>query len=603
MAAQGPSGRDVLKGAIAGQRRGVAIGATLAVGHQLGEALVPVLIGMVIDDAVAGDDAGALVRWLLVLVAVYVVLALSFRLGVKAAERAAELAAHQVRLELVGRVLDPRGGAERGRLPGAVANIATDDAKRVGYIVMVVTVGVSGLAGAAVSAVALLLISVPLGLLVLVGTPVLLWLGHLLSKPLEHRSAAEQEQAANASGVAADLVAGLRVLKGIGARDAAVDRYRATSRDSLAATLRAARAEGWQNGVVLALTGGFIALVALVGGRLALSGDITLGQLVAAVGLAQFLLTPLQVFAYVNAEFAQARASAARVAEVLAAEPAVVPGNLRLAEPVRGELRLRGVGLGALTEVDMTVAAGELVGVATTEPAAAEALLRCLGRVEDPRAGVVELDGVPLTGLDPAELRTAVLVAAHDADLFAGTVGENVAPAGPVPADAAGRLPAPRGAAGTAEAAASEPDTGAGAARSGPEPPGRDPGPAMAAAAADEVARTLPRGTGTEVGEAGRALSGGQRQRVALARALHAGRPVLVVHDPTTAVDVVTEARIAEGLRAYRAGMTTVLVTNSPALLAVADRVVFVDAGRVAAQGPHADLVRDEAAYRTAVLA
>lgn len=577
----------MLKGAIAGQRRGVAIGSVLAAGHQLGEALVPVLIGMVIDDAVAGEDAGALVRWLLVLVAVYVMLALSFRLGVKASERAAELAAHRVRLELVGRVLDPRGGAERGRLPGSVANIATEDAKRAGSIVMVVTVGVSGLAGAAVSAVALLLISVPLGLLVLVGTPMLLWLGHLLSKPLEHRSAAEQEQAATASGVAADLVAGLRVLKGIGARDAAVERYRATSRDSLAATLRAARAESWQHGVVLALTGGFIALVALVGGRLALGGHLTLGQLVAAVGLAQFLLTPLQAFAYVNAEFAQARASAARVAEVLAAPPAVVPGDRRLTEPVRGELRLRGVGLGALAEVDMTVAAGELVGVATTEPAAAEALLRCLGRVEDPVAGVVELDGVPLTGLDPAELRTAVLVAAHDADLFAGTVGENVAPAEPGHADT--------GAAGAGAAVAS--------ARTGPEPPGRDPGPAMAAAAADEVARALPRGTGTEVGEAGRALSGGQRQRVALARALHAGRPVLVVHDPTTAVDVVTEARMAEGLRDYRAGLTTVLVTNSPALLAVADRVVFVDAGRVAAEGPHAALLRDEAAYRTAVLA
>jgi putative ABC transport system ATP-binding protein len=613
VAAEKPSGRDVLKGAIAGQRRGVAIGSVLAVGHQLGEALVPVLIGMVIDDAVAGDDAGALVRWLLVLVAVYVMLAFSFRLGVKAAERAAELAAHRVRLELVGRVLDPRGGAERGRLPGAVANIATDDARRVGYIVMVVTVGVSGLAGAGVSAVALLLISVPLGLLVLAGTPVLLWLGHLLSKPLEHRSAAEQEQAATASGVAADLIAGLRVLKGIGARGAAVERYRATSRDSLAATLRAARAEGWQNGVVLALTGGFIALVALVGGRLALSGDITLGQLVAAVGLAQFLLTPLQVFAYVNAEFAQARASAARVAEVLAAAPAVVPGDRRLAEPVRGELRLRGVELGALTEVDLAVAAGELVGVATTEPAAAEALLRCLGRIEDPAAGVVELDGVPLTGLDPAELRTAVLVAAHDADLFAGTVGENVAAAGAGQGGTAAAGSGPAGAPGTGAGGAgggagrTGPADGgkepAGAARSGPEPPGRDPGPAMAAAAADEVCRALPRGSETEVGEAGRALSGGQRQRVALARALHAGRPVLVVHDPTTAVDVVTEARIAEGLRDHRAGMTTLLVTNSPALLAVADRVVFVDAGRVAAEGPHADLVRDESAYRAAVLA
>jgi putative ABC transport system ATP-binding protein len=186
--------------------------------------------------------------------------------------------------------------------------------------------------------------------------------------------------------------------------------------------------------------------------------------------------------------------------------------------------------------------------------------LRCLGRTEDPASGVVELDGVPLPDLDPAELRTAVLVAAHDAALFDGTLGENI---------------------------------------------GATPGAesAMAAASADEVADALPLGTAAEVGEGGRSLSGGQRQRVALARALNARRAVLVVHDPTTAVDAVTEARIAAGVREFRHGRTTVLVTNSPALLAVTDRVVLLDAGRVTADGPHADLVRGHATYRTAVLA
>ncbi|MFG2301062.1 ABC transporter ATP-binding protein [Actinacidiphila glaucinigra] len=555
-----PSGRDVLLRTVRGRRRDVAVGAVLGAGHQFGEALVPVIIGVVIDRAVFDGDGRALFGWLAVLAVVYVGLSLSFRFGARAGERAAEQAAHDLRIALVRRVLDPGGGAERGHLPGELANIATEDAKRVGAVDMTVMTGISALTGLLVSAVALLRISVPLGLVVLLGTPLLLWLGHLLSKPLERRSEAEQEGAAYASGIAADLVAGLRVLKGIGAQAAAVERYRRTSRASLGATVRAARAEAWQSGVVLTLTGVFIALVALIGGRLAAAGDITLGQLVSAVGLALFLLGPLEVFAWVNAEFAQGRASAGRIAAVLAAEPDVLPGGRALPEPVLGGLRLHGVTLGALRDADLDVRPGELLGVASTDPAAAQALLACLSRATDPEAGVVELDGVPLPELDPARLRTAVLVAAHDADLFEGTLADNLGGAG-------------------------EYDR------------------ALAAACADEVARALPQGTATKVTEGGRSLSGGQRQRVALARALVADRPVLVVHDPTTAVDAVTEARIARGLREHRRGRTTLLVTNSPALLSVADRVVLLDGGRVAADGAHGDLVHGDPTYRTAVLA
>jgi putative ABC transport system ATP-binding protein len=549
--------------------------------HQLGEALVPVLIGVVIDQAVAGQDAGRLALWLGVLAVMYVTLSWSFRLGAKAGERGAEEAAHTLRLAIVGRVLDARGGAEEGRLPGELANVATEDAKRVGAVNMALMAGIWAVAGVVVSAVALLLTSVTLGLIVLLGTPVLLWLGHLLSKPLERRSEAEQDKAAHASGVAADLVAGLRVLKGLGAQQAAVERYRRTSRISLAATLRSARAESWQTGLVLALTGGFIALIALVGGRLALNGTLTLGQLVSAVGLALFLLGPLETFAWVNAELAQGRASAARVAEVLATGPAVVDGDDPVAEPVRGELRLRGVRLGGLDGLDLDLPAGQLTGIAVTDPAGAEALLRCLGRETDPESGSVELDGVPLTRLDPTGLRAAVLVAAHDAALFDGSLAANVIP---------------------------EDDAEDGS-ESGPADGPADLEPdlrterAMAAARADEVAHSLPYGAATGVGEGGRSLSGGQRQRVLLARALRAGPPVLVVHDPTTAVDTVTEGRIAEGLREFRRGRTTVVVTNSPALLAVTDRVILLDGGRVGAEGTHADLVRTDATYRTAVLA
>ncbi|MEZ7127946.1 ABC transporter ATP-binding protein [Nonomuraea sp. AD125B] len=549
------TGRDVLLRTVASQWRRLAGGSLLGAGHQAGEALVPVLIGVAIDQAVAGGDWGRLLLWLAVLAAVYVGLSFSYRFGALVGERAAEEAAHELRIAVVARVLHPGGGAE-DRLPGALTGIATEDVRRVGAVLMAVLAGFAGLTGLVVAGVLLLNTSVQLGLIVLAGTPALLWLGHLLGKPLERRSAVEQEHAARASGMAADLVTGLRVLKGIGAERAGIERYRRTSRESLAATLRASRAEALQNGVVLALTGAFIALIALAGGYFATAGDITLGQLVSAVGLALFLQGPLQLFAWVNADFAQARASAARVAALLSAPPAVPAGDREPPGDVAGALRLRSVSYGPLRDLDLDIAAGELVGVAATDPAAATSLVRCLARQADPEAGTVELDGVPLRDLDPGRLRESVLVAEHDAVLFEGTVATNV-----------GQAP---------EAAVAE---------------------ALEAAGAGDIP------PGTPVSERGGSLSGGQRQRVALARALAAARPVLVLHDPTTAVDAVTETRIADGISRLRRDRTTVLVTTSPALLAVADRVLLLHEGRVADEAPHADLLRRNPGYRAAVLA
>ncbi|MDW8805969.1 ABC transporter ATP-binding protein [Streptomyces scabiei] len=566
-----PPGRKVLWRAVGGQRRDVVVGAVLGMGHQTGEALVPVLIGLAIDRGVVAGDVPGLLLWLAVLAAVYVGLSVSFRFSARAGERAAVTAAHRLRTALVGRVLAPEGGAEEGRLPGELTNIATEDAKRVGAVAMALIVAFAATAGLVVGAVALLRVSLALGLLVLLGTPLLLWLGHLLSKPLERRSETEQERAAQASGVAADLVAGLRVLKGIGAERAAVARYRRVSRESLASTLRAARAEAWQHGLVTLLTGALIALVALVGGHLAARGDIGLGELVSSVGLALFLVGPLGEFAWINAELAQGRASAARIAEVLDA-PGDVSGtpsaDTLTPDAVEGRLTLRSVTCGTLRGLDLDIAPGETVGIAVTDPADASALLRLLGRRADPDEGAVELDGTALTALDLTDLRAAILVAEHDADLFEGTVLDNV----------------------TAALTATAPTVPAGVSA------------AMAASGTDEVARALPRGVDTAVTARGRSLSGGQRQRVALARALAADAPVLVVHEPATAVDAVTEARIAAGIRAVRGGRTTLLVTNSPALLAVTDRAVLLHDGRITATGDHERLVHACADYRTAVL-
>ncbi|QIP88362.1 ABC transporter ATP-binding protein [Streptomyces sp. Tu 2975] len=533
--------------------------------HQACEAMVPVVIGVIIDEAVATGSSGALLARLGLLAALFLVLSTCYRTAARITDGAGEHAAHRIRLDLGTKVLDPRGGADRGRLPGALTAVATGDAERVGAVAAALSYGISAVAGLAVSAVVLLRISVPLGLLILLGVPPLLWLGHRISRPLERRSEVEQERAAHASGVAADLVAGLRVLKGIGAEQAAVARYRRTSQDSLAAALRAARSRAWHDGAILALTGVFIAVIGLVGAHLAMRGAISIGDLVAAVGLAQFLLGPFQLLTYVSGEFAQGRASADRIAEVLASPPAVPAGTAAPTGPVTGALRLRGVTYGALRGTDLDIGAGTLLGVVVRDPAAASDLLMCLGRERDPAEGTVELDGVPLASLAPADVRGAILVAHHDADLFESSLLDNV--------------------------------------RAGRDGGPVDVGPALTASAADDVARALPQGVDTMLTERGRSLSGGQRQRVALARALAADPPVLVVHDPTTAVDTVTESRIAARLSELRRGRTTILVTTSPALLAVTDRVVVIDEGAVTADSRHPDLVATDEAYRSVVLA
>ncbi|PSK90491.1 putative ABC transport system ATP-binding protein [Murinocardiopsis flavida] len=558
----------VIRRALRGRRALLSGSAALMVSHQAGEAMVPVLVGVVIDQALGERSTAGLGLGLGALAAAFLLLSFSYKYGSRLGVQAAQYAEHDLRGEVAARVLHPRGGAEDGRTSGALLSVATSDAQRVASVALVVAMSAAAASAFTVAVVSLLLISVPLGLLVVVGLPPVLLLSHLLGRPLERRGRAEQARVARAAGLAADLVRGLRALKGIGAERAAADRYVGASRGSLRATLSAARAEAAVESIAPLTVGAFLALVAYVGGVFAIDERITVGQLISAVGLAQFLTSPMERFAVMRSLYAQVRASAGRVADVLGAPTAVGAGDgSAVPAGARGEVRVDGLHHGALNGLSLHVPAGSLVGVAAPDQAAAAALLDCLGRRCEPASGSVLLDGVPLVGLAPGDAHAAVLIGDHDADLFEGTVRENLAGAADPAEDRAGVRDA-----------------------------------AVAAAAVDEVAASLPAGLDTVISERGRSLSGGQRQRVALARALAADPVVLVLHEPTSAIDSVTEARVAEGLRAVRHGRSTVLVTTSPALLAVCDRVVLLDAGTAAAEGTHADLVADDPRYRETVL-
>jgi putative ABC transport system ATP-binding protein len=531
--------------------------------HQTCEALVPVAIGLTIDRAVATGEVPALVVALLATGLLFVVLSQAYRFGARAVVAAWWQETHLLRVELTERVLDPRGLADPPAT-GELLSIATSDADRVGRVIEAAAVVVAGTAALGVAAVSLLLVHVPLGLGVLLGAPLLVGALQLLAPLLTRRTGTQQEDVARTAGLATDLVQGVRALRGIGAEDAASERYRRTSRTALASTLHAARAVGVYRGVTALGSGLFLTAVAGAAGALAFDGQLGIGELVTVVGLAQFLAEPIGLLGFAGQKIAEARASAARIAEVLA-RPVLTSGGPGRTPAGKGHLELSDVRAGSLAGLSLTVAPGELLGVVAPDPRDAEALVAVLaGRVaDDDLAGRVLVDGVDVRELDPAAARRAVLVEPHAVVLFEGTVRTAVDPAGAAPDD---RFRA-----------------------------------AVRAAAADDVLTGHPDGERRTVADRGRTLSGGQRQRVALARALLQAPPVLVLHDPTTAVDAVTEEAIAAGIAELRHGCTTVLVTSSPALLGRCGRVLLLDGGRVAGTGTHAELSAADG-YRAAVL-
>ncbi|MER6914520.1 ABC transporter ATP-binding protein [Streptomyces sp. NPDC000594] len=510
---------------VRGGRAGRLALTTLAfMAHQLCEALVPIVVGVVIDRALAPGDAAALPLWLAVLATVFLVLSLSYQGASAAMVTVYGRAEHELRQSAMTRLLDPRG--PRRRLgPGEALSHVTSDTYRVAGVSWSVVEQAATVTAILTASVALLVISVPLGLGVIVSTVLVLILTQRLATPLEARGHAEQGAAARAGEVATDMITGLRVLIGMNARAEATARYRTASEASRRGAVAAARSVLGYTALSTALSGVFLAGLATAAGLLALEGRLTVGQLVTVLGLAQFLQGSLAHVGTFAANWAHKRASARRLAALLdgtapaAHGPAPVPGPAI-------DLRWQPPGHHSPVEIP----AGSVVGFVPRHPAHARDLSdRLAHRIPVPR-GELLVAGRDAADLGPDGVRAHITAPPHHGSLFSGTLRANLTPPG-------GTL---------------------------------DP-VLLRAAALDDVLDQLG-GPEAEVGEDGGRLSGGQRQRLLLARALHAGTPVRVLDEPATSVDPVTEGRIAAGLRAVPG--TTLLITASPILLACCDRVV-----------------------------
>ncbi|GAA1611286.1 ABC transporter ATP-binding protein [Actinoplanes couchii] len=551
----------VLSRALRRQRGRITASVALVCLHQTAEAMVPVAIGLIIDRAVATSDTPALLISLALLAGLFTILAMAWRFGSRIGNEAVEREAHLLRVEIAGRALDPRG-QRSGMRDGELLSVVASDTEQAVQAVRAVAFIAAACTALVVSAVALIVVEPLLGIGVLLGVPLVVLGLQSLAPLMTRRSEAQQAALAATTALAVDLLSGLRVLRGLGAQHHAAGRYAGASGRALTDTLRAATTKGVHLGLTTAVNGLLLATVAGFAGWFAIQGRITVGELVAVVGLAQFIAEPVQTLGFCVQLLATARASAGRVTRVLDAKPRVEPGTAGVPAPGPARVEIDQVGYGELDGLTLRLHDGEILAVLAGSPREADELLTLLtgGVSRDDYRGTVRIDGVPLEDLALDTARQVVLVERHDVTLFAGTVRANITLRGELD-----------------DAVVSA---------------------AVANAAAEEVPLDQ------DLVERGANLSGGQRQRLALARALATDPPVLVLHDPTTAVDAVTEGLIADRLAGARdgAGRATLMVTSSPALLRAAHRVAVLDGGRVVAEGTHDQLVASDERYRSAVL-
>ncbi|MBB5788234.1 ABC transporter transmembrane domain-containing protein [Jiangella mangrovi] len=539
------------------QWRTLVVGAFFGVLWMVSQALMPWAIGHGIDGIIA-DDSRSTARWAAFVAGLGLIQALAGVMRHRASVANWLYSAFRV-IQLVSRHAARTGPAvPRSMSTGEVVATVSSDSMHIGHAMEVTPRFAGAIVSYVVVSVIVLDTSVPLGLMVLIGVPLLVIAMGPLIRPLQERQRRQREALGDLTALGADTVAGLRVLRGIGGEKVFVSRYAERSETVRAAGVRLAGTQALLDAVLVLLPGVFLVLLTWVGARLVLSGDIEPGALVALYGYAFFLLMPVRTAGEMAFVATRAMVAAKRVLAVLAIERDVRDdGATAEGEPTPSSAEEVLVD----EATGLRVRPGSLTMLVSDEPAFTAAVADRLGRLV-PGNGV-RLGDVPLDRLPVAEVRRRVVVSDPEPTLFTGSL------------------------------------------RSGLDPHGRHDDAeltaAMGTASAGDVLETLRDGLDSMVEERGRSLSGGQRQRVALARVLVREPEVLVLVEPTSAVDAHTEAAIAGRLRDARAGRTTVVVTASPLMLAKADTVAWFDDGRLVATGSHDELMSTTPAYRRTV--
>ncbi|MFN0154757.1 MAG: ABC transporter ATP-binding protein [Gaiella sp.] len=518
------------------------------------QAVTPYVIGRAIDEGLDAGDHGRLALWTGTLLALgcFQAVAGAFRHGFSvmnwliSAFRFARIVGHHVARTATA--------VKATQSTGEVVATVSNDALRTGGAYDVLARLSGAVASYVVVAVVLLTKSTTLGLVVLIGVPVLALSMSGVIRPLHHRQTVQRREVGKLTALGADTAAGLRVLRGIGGEAAFLTRYRSQSDEVRLAGARVATPQATLDSAQVLLPGLLIVLVTWLGSRLVIDGTLQPGDLVAFYGSAAFLVLPLRTAGEAVERFTRANVGSRRMLRILAIEPQIEDSVQARAEPPAPAVladRISG----------LVVEPGRFVCLVSATPEESTAVADRLGRfVPDPG---VTLGGVPLTSLPSSAVHRRILLSESDPVLFSGTLRSELDPRG--------------------EATDAQIEE------------------AIDVADAGDVLAALEDGLDEQVDERGRSFSGGQRQRLVLARAVLFAPEILILIEPTSAVDAHTEARVADRLHEARRGRTTVVVTASPLVLDRADEVVWLVNGVATDTGTHRELLRRRDDYRSTV--
>ena len=533
----------------------------------IGLVYTPIVVRSLVDGSIRRDD-GTLTKWLLVLVVLAVlrgatIFGRRWYGGQVSIDVEADLrkAIHD-HLQ----TLDP--ATHDALAQGQVVSRANADVSMVSQLLALLPILSSSVVQLVLSLVVMAFLSPSLTLVTLFMVPLLFLVSGLLRKWVFPASLAVQQQVGEMASNVEEAVSGVRVVKGFGQEHREMLRIEAASREVFRARAVSVRLTARYSPWLQALPSfGLVAMLA-VGGRQVVHGSLTIGTLLAFLSYLNQLVAPIRMAGLVVGLSQQARAGGERIFELLDYAPRIVDASdaSTLADGP-GTIEFDDVtvaypgGVTSLHGFSLRIAPGETVALVGASGSGKSTAALMVPRFNDPTTGSVRVDGTDIRTVTLASLRRRIGFVFEDAYLFSSSIHDNIAFGRPDATEA-------------------------------------EVHNAAKMAEADRFIEALQHGYQTVVGEHGLTLSGGQRQRIGLARALLTDPRILVLDDATSALDTRTEAEIHDTLRRVMRGRTTIVVAHRRSSLALASRLIVMDAGRVLDEGTHDELMTRCQTYR-----